>query len=461
LLSINTRVFPIILAFAGLSSTLPAQTVRMQTTLGGIDLVLTPTVTPVTVANFMAYANSGHYNNTIFHRSLNAVNQVSNVFYLIQGGGYVLGAGNLPVLCGSGLAPSTFVCSPSIQNEFSASNVRGTIAMALYGSDINSATDQWYINTSDNSAALDPQSFTVFGNVANTASMAVMDAINALPTYLQNFGQEANFANLPLQNYVSGLIKPANYIFVNSITPITPAATAAGMLSAASFASNSTTGISPGEILTLFGSELGPTQVSTLTVNSSNLVDNILQGTQVTFNGIPGPMIFTYDKQISVVAPYGIAGQSTVNVVVSYLGIQTASMQFKVVPANPALFTLNNSGKGDAAIIRYSDTSVISTSNPASAGDILELYGAGYGVASPSQPDGAVIGSVLPIPTATTTLLIDNQPVQTTYLGAAPGDVNGVLQINFVVPQLNPGSHQIQIKVGSATSPSGVTLQTM
>jgi uncharacterized protein (TIGR03437 family) len=47
------------------------------------------------------------------------------------------------------------------------------------------------------------------------------------------------------------------------------------------------------------------------------------------------------------------------------------------------------------------------------------------------------------------------------YVGGAGGDVNGVLQINLTVPQLAPGSHQLQIQVGNAVSPTGVTLQTM
>jgi len=447
LLHIKSRFLPLLAAFAGLCS---AQTVRFDTTLGGIDVTLTPDITPLTVANFLKYVNSGAYNKSIFHRSLNAVNTPANVFYILQGGGYVLGAANIPKL----ITPFDPVTS-----EYKQSNTRGSLALALYGGDINSGSDQWYFNASDNSGALDPQTFTVFGHVANSASLAVMDLINNLPTYAYNAGQESNFANLPLQNYTSGLIKPANYIFVNSIAPIAPSATAAGMVSAASFASSSTNGISPGEILTLFGTQLGPTQVSTLTV-TSNVVDNILQGTQVTFNGVPGPMIFTYTGQLAVVAPYSIAGQSTVNVVVSYLGVPTSSMQFKVVPANPGLFTLDNSGKGDAAIIRYPDAAVINASNPAAAGDVLELYGEGYGVATPSLPDGAVIGGTLPKPSAATTLLIDGQPVSTSYAGAAPGDVNGVLQINFVVPTLPAGSHKLQIQVGSAISPAGVTLQT-
>jgi len=456
----------IVLAASG--AALNAQTLRLQTTLGGIDIVLTPTTTPVTVANFMTYVNGGGYNNTIIHRSLTVAAAVPP--YIIQGGGYVLGAGNLPVLTTQN-APIT--------NEFNTANcpggtcnVAGTIAMAQYGGNIDSATNEWYFNTQDNSSTLDSQDFVVFGNVANDAGLAVMNAINALNTYSVNFGQDANFSNLPLLNNYScpnstcPLIHPDNYVFVTAVTPISPATSAAGFEDSATAASISGTGISPGQIITLYGTNLGPTQVTTLTLNSTGtVVTSSLETTQVSFNGVPGPMIFTSDGQIAVIAPYEIAGQSTVSVVVSYLGFQTSPIQFKVVPVNPGLFTLNDSGKGDAAIIRYSDSSVISASNPASVGDLLEIYGEGYGVATSntSLADGTVVGTVLPIPAAATTVLIDGKAVNAQniqYAGGAGGDVNGVLQINLVVPQLAPGPHQLQIQAGSAVSPTGVNLQT-
>jgi uncharacterized protein (TIGR03437 family) len=435
----------------------------------------------MTVANFMTYVCSGAYTagdlsvngeqvpyvSTIIHRSLTVAAAVPP--YVIQGGGYAL----------NGLIPALIVQNSAVTSEFNLANcpnmtcnVRGTIAMALYNGNVDSATDQWYFNTADNSSTLDSQDFTVFGNVANNPSLAVMDAINTLTTWNVDYGQDADFANLPLMsNYTCPnatscpLIKADNYVYVNSITSIVPADSAAGVADSATAANNIKTGISPGEILTLYGANLGPAQVTTLTLNSAGTaVTTSLEGTEVLFNGVAGPMIFTLDGQIAVVAPYEIAGQSTVNVVVSYLGLETAPVQFNVVPATPGLFTLNETGKGDAAIIRLSDSSVISTSNPASAGDTLELYGEGYGVASSSTslPDGAVVGGtgILPVPAATTVLLIDGQPVSALYAGGAGGDVNGVLQVNFVVPQLSAGSHQIQVKVGSAVSPTGVNLQT-
>jgi uncharacterized protein (TIGR03437 family) len=443
----------------------PTCTLRFSTTLGGIDVVLTPAPTPLTVANFMTYVSSGAYSNTIVHRSLPVSAAVPP--YVIQGGGYALGPGNLPYLIPQ---------NPPVTNEFNTANcpggtcnVAGTIAMAQYAGNIDSATNEWFFNVQDNSSTLDSQSFVVFGNVANSSSLAVVTNINSLPTFEDDFGQDADFLNLPLQNYscpnpTCPLVKPANYIFVNSITPISPADSAAGVADAATAAANNNTGISPGEIITLYGTNLGPTPVALLTLNSAGtLVTTSLDGTQVTFNGFPGPMIFTSDGQIAVVVPYEIAGQSTVSVVVSYLGLEAGPIQFNVVPATPGLFTLSQQGTGDAAIVRLSDSSVISASNPASVGDTLELYGEGYGVASPSTAlaDGTVVETVLPLPAATTTLLIDGRPVNTIYAGGAGGDVNGVLQINFVVPQLAPGSHQLQIQVGNAVSPIGVTLHTM
>jgi uncharacterized protein (TIGR03437 family) len=454
------RFFPVFIALAAFSGSLNAQTVRFQTTLGGIDVVLTPSVTPVTVANFMSYVNSGGYADTIIHRSLTIAAAVPP--YVIQGGGYVL----------NGLVPILTPQNPPITNEFNISNTRGTLAMALSGSGINSATNEWFFNTADNSGTLDSQDFTVFGNVANDAGLAVMDAINALPTYLENYGQDANFMDLPLNNYTccDSIPKSANFVFVNSITPISPAILAAGVTNAATALSNSSTGISPGEMLTLYGqnfannppapSYLGPTQVTTLRLDSTGTtVISSLEGTEVLFNGFPGPMIFTSDGQIAVIVPYEIANQGTVSVVVSYLGIQSSPMQFNVVPANPGLFTLNQSGKGDAAIVRASDGSVVSTASPAKQGDSLQLYGEGYGVTSPILPDGVLVGSALPVPIV---LLIDGKVVPTLYAGTAGSALNGMMQVNFLVPQqMAPGSHQIQVKVGNAVSPAGVTLQTM
>ena len=197
---------------------------------------------------------------------------------------------------------------------------------------------------------------------------------------------------------------------------------------------------------------------------NNGVVSNSLGGTQVTFDGKPAPIIYTSSGQISVVAPYSISSLPSIDIQLTYNGTLSNQITLPVKPANPAIFTLNASGTGDAAIVRYPDGAVISSSNPANVGDVLELYGEGYGVPTTgtSLPDGTIVGSTLPVPAAPYQLLVDGQTVPTLYFGGAPSLVNGVLQVNFTVPKLAPGTHQIQLSVGTPArvSPTGVTITT-
>ena len=238
-----------------------------------------------------------------------------------------------------------------------------------------------------------------------------------------------------------------------------PSVPSAGVTSAASYSASATNGVSPGEMLTLFGQGLGPAQLTGLQLDSTGKVAALLAGTQVLFDDTPGPLIYTSSGQVSVMAPYDLAGKSTVTITAQYQGLSSPPVNVAVAPANPALFTLNSSGQGDGAIVRP-DGSAVNAANPARAGDVLLLFAEGYGVSTPALPDGLVVTTTLPAPSLKTVLLIDGQPVPTQYCGAAPYMVNGILQVNFQVPALASGAHQIQLKVGDRTSPAGVTLQT-
>jgi uncharacterized protein (TIGR03437 family) len=252
---------------------------------------------------------------------------------------------------------------------------------------------------------------------------------------------------------------------VNYIIPV-PAITPASISSAASYAPTSGNGVSPGELLAIFGSQMGPAQpvVATLT---NNALPTSLAGTTVTFDSKPAPIFFTSAGQINVVVPYSIAGLPTVNITVTYNGTASNIEAFQVKPANPAIFTLNGSGTGDAVIERYPGyaSDVIGATNPAKAGDVLILYGEGYGAPTQASAlsDGQIVATTVPVVAdLPAVLLIDGNPVPTAYFGGAPGLVNGVLQVNFTLPQLAPGSHQIQLQLGSParTSITGVTLHT-
>lgn len=171
--------------------------VRINTPLGGFTLELFDDVAPNTVNNFLNYVNSGRYNGTIVHRS-----EVTPTPFVIQGGWLQFDepSQNLAAIALDG----------AIQNEFSASNVRGTIAMAKVAGDPHSATSQWFVNLADNTFLdADNGGFTAFGRIVDNG-MSVVDAIAALPR--QSLHQQIPSA--PVINFTGFPLKTANLVTV-------------------------------------------------------------------------------------------------------------------------------------------------------------------------------------------------------------------------------------------------------
>lgn len=157
----NTRkIFALVgiaTASLGLANTANATIVAIKTSLSpdSIEINLFDKTTPETVKNFLNYIDNGHYTNSVVHR-------VSPGF-VVQAGGFEF----------SGTWPLTpLVPNAPVVNEPVYSNVKGTIAMAKKGNDVNSATNQWFFNLKDNNDTSDPNNldrqnggFTVFGQV--------------------------------------------------------------------------------------------------------------------------------------------------------------------------------------------------------------------------------------------------------------------------------------------------------
>lgn len=138
--------------------------VRVSTTIGDYSIELLDESAPLTVQNFLNYVNRNDYNGIYLHRV------VDN--FVVQGGAYRFQLFEGPV---------EIQQDPSVPNEFGASNVRGTVAMAKIEGQPDSATNQWFVNLSDN-LNLDGINggFTVFGNVIGNG-MIILDAIDELP----------------------------------------------------------------------------------------------------------------------------------------------------------------------------------------------------------------------------------------------------------------------------------------
>jgi peptidyl-prolyl cis-trans isomerase A (cyclophilin A) len=142
-----------------------APRVLLATSLGDITLQLDPEKAPKTVANFLEYVKSGHYDGTVFHRVIGG--------FMIQGGGFTADMAQKPTR-----APIPLESRNGLKNE------RGTVAMART-SVPDSATSQFFINVVDNAMfdqanSRDGHGYAVFGKVV--AGMDVVDRIRAVET---------------------------------------------------------------------------------------------------------------------------------------------------------------------------------------------------------------------------------------------------------------------------------------
>jgi len=198
-------------------------------------------------------------------------------------------------------------------------------------------------------------------------------------------------------------------------------------------------------------------------VGSNGTLATLVSGTQVTFDGVPAPIIFTSTNEVSVMVPYAVAGKTSTSMVVAYNGVSSSAINLRVVATAPSIYTLNQSGSGPGAILNQNGT-VNSAANPEVAGNIIQIFGTGEGTTTPAGVDGTILPSRLPLPAPTLPVTvtiggIDVPAADVTYAGEAPGSISGVIQVNARIPLgVGPGPVSVVIKVGGVPSQSNVTV---
>jgi uncharacterized protein (TIGR03437 family) len=149
--------------------------------------------------------------------------------------------------------------------------------------------------------------------------------------------------------------------------------------------------------------------------------------------------------------------------VVTYNNISSAATSLRVVDAAPGIYTINQSGSGQGAILNQNGT-VNSPGNAEVVGNIIQIFGTGEGQTSPPGSDGAITPNRLPTPTPVlpVTVTIGGIPVPASdifFAGEAPGVVSGVIQINAKIPAgVGTGPVSVVFRVGGAASQSNVTV---
>jgi uncharacterized protein (TIGR03437 family) len=226
-----------------------------------------------------------------------------------------------------------------------------------------------------------------------------------------------------------------------------------------SAASNLSGPIAPGEIITIVGSGLGPAPLTSAHIGNDGLYGPELAGTSVHFNGIAAPMIYTSAAQVAAIVPYAVTGSSAL-VTVTYQGQTSVPVTVAVAASDPGLFTLDSTGKGQAAAVNQ-DGSFNTPSTPARISSVISLFATGEGQTSPPGVDGKPATAPLPTPNLPVNVTIGGVTVNgLQYVGAAPGEVAGLMQINVAIPGgITPGNTvPVVIRVGDATSQAGVTI---
>ena len=278
---------------------------------------------------------------------------------------------------------------------------------------------------------------------------------NAISRLLR-FGYDGAAFSYRAQANISPGAADKVYVLHSSLFGTAPVIGAASVVNAAS---NQGGAVAPGEIVSIYGTGLGPVAPRSLQLSASGTVDTAAGDTRVFFNGVPAPVLFTSQGQVNVVVPYAVSRASSVSLQVTCLGVLSNPVTIPVQASVPALFTANGSGSGQAAA-GDQDFSINSIAHPAARGSIITLYATGEGQTNPSGSDGKVGAVPLPAPLQAVRVTIGGVDAPVQYAGGAQGLVAGVMQVNVTVPsQVSPGAAvPILLTVGGATGPGGVTI---
>lgn len=183
-------------------------------------------------------------------------------------------------------------------------------------------------------------------------------------------------------------------------------------------------------------------------------------GKPIDYNGKPGYFTFVAlsGNQLNLQIPWELQGQSSVLVKVIVDGLFTSNvLTIPLVPYSPQLFQSCGGACAIDATTYAAHPSAVSSSNPAHAGDIVELYGNGFGPVNNPPNSGEAAGASTT--TGTVTVTIGGQTAQVQYAGLAPG-FPALYQINVVIPSGLTGNQPVVASVGGQSSkPATIPIQ--
>jgi uncharacterized protein (TIGR03437 family) len=242
-----------------------------------------------------------------------------------------------------------------------------------------------------------------------------------------------------------------------------------GLFSSASYASAT---VSPGELVTMFGSNIGPPIPATMSI-VAGYASTTLGNETVTIAGVNAPILFISADQVTVQVPYEVALGGGFPVVVNNGTNPPALGTVNIAAAAPGIFTSDGSGSGEAAAVNTNGTTGLVTLNsltsPAHIGDTVSLFLTGEGDYNLALLAGAVTtntGFIVPVgytplpqiaPLPTVVIGGVDASAGVSYAGPVPGSILGVLQINVVVPLGSATGATVPVKITIAGATAQLT----
>jgi uncharacterized protein (TIGR03437 family) len=253
------------------------------------------------------------------------------------------------------------------------------------------------------------------------------------------------------KTYPLSLTSNTEPAFVNIGKPAAAAIASNGVVNAATFINGA---VAPGEMVTIFGTGLGPATLASAKYTDGRLPTSVGE-TRVLFDGFAAPIIYASAGQVSAIVPYSVRGSTRIQV--EYQGISTAPVVMPVVTAAPGIFACPNKPSVALAINASAGNSLSCNGDfvPPSAGSIITFYVTGDGVPAPAIADGLLpSGPPYPAPAQWTVSIggIDASPCVTTFAGLV---FAGITQVNICVPNgLRAAGVPIVFRSGDASSPA-------
>lgn len=284
--------------------------------------------------------------------------------------------------------------------------------------------------------------------------LTITPASGSTPQTLTVSANASALDTLPAGTYVGTLVIAGSTAPYPLRVPVHLVIGGSQSISMVNAASGRTDPVSPGEIVSIFGSNIGPISPAGLTLTPAGTVSTTLANTQVLFDGVAAALTYAGSGQINAIVPYEVGGHRFAHVVVQSAGATTGETVLEVDDSDPAIFAAAG-GTGQGAILNQ-DGTVNGSSSPAAPGSIIVIYATGEGILNPAVATASVTpstGTSFPKPVLPVTVTIAGQPAPIAYAGEAPGFASGVFQLDVTIPAgIGSGPQPVVVTVGHSNN---------